>query len=277
MILDGKLVASSIKEQLKQEIASSVHPPHLAIITIGENQASQVYVRNKLKACEEVGIKASHITYSADEPIDNIKRNIEILNRDFDINGIMIQLPLPEGYDERELIDMIDPDKDVDGLTTINIGRLRSGQSCLLPCTAAGIIDLLKYYNITIDGKDVVIIGRSNIVGKPVADLLMREGATIMQCHSHTKNLDSHTLKGDILISAIGKPKFITEDMIKTGATVIDVGINRDENGKLCGDVDYEEVWVIAENITPVPGGVGPMTVAELMKNTVEAWKKNNY
>ena len=169
---------------------------------------------------------------------------------------------------------MIPPSKDVDGLTTINIGRLRSGQQCLKPCTAAGIIDLCKYYDIEFDGKNVTIIGRSNIVGKPLADMMMAEGATVTQCHTHTSDLMFHTLTADIIISAVGKPKLITEKMIKCGAIVIDVGINRDENGKLCGDVDYENVRMVAEHITPVPGGVGPMTVAELMSNTIDSWRK---
>lgn len=186
----------------------------------------------------------------------------------------MVQLPLPKGWNERAIIDAIDPAKDVDGLTTTNIGRLRSGQDCLKPCTAVGIIDLCKYYNIELDGRDVTIVGRSNIVGKPLADLMMAEGATITQCHSHTRDLEVDTKRAEILVSAIGKPKFINDDYVGFGAIVIDVGINRDKNGKLCRDVDYDDVWVKTRGITPVPGGVGPMTVAELMKNVVQAWKK---
>jgi methylenetetrahydrofolate dehydrogenase (NADP+)/methenyltetrahydrofolate cyclohydrolase len=187
----------------------------------------------------------------------------------------MVQLPLPEGYDERKIIDTIYEWKDVDGLTTTNIGRLRSGQKCLKPCTAAGIIDLCKYYNIELDGKDVTIVGRSNIVGKPLADMMMAEGATLTQCHSHTSDVRFHTLPADIVVTAIGKPKFIGRGYIGYERVVIDVGINRDEDGRLCGDVDFDDVADYCSAITPVPGGVGPMTVAELMSNTVEAWRNN--
>ena len=265
MILDGKIVAADIKQRLKQEIdtavASGLRQPHLVIISVGDDPASTVYV-------------VSHLTFPADEDTFWVRNSIEGYAGSPDVDGIMIQLPLPDGWNERELIDMIPPSKDVDGLTTTNIGHLRSGQKCLKPCTAAGIIDLCKYYNIDLDGKDVTSIGRSNIVGKPLADMRMAEGATVTQCHTHTSDLMFHTLTADIIISAVGKPKLITEKMIKCGAIVIDVGINRDENGKLCGDVDYENVWAVAEHITPVPGGVGPMTVAELMSNTVDSWRK---
>lgn len=276
MILDGKLVADSIKQQLKEEImASGKRPPNLVIYTVGDDPASKVYVRNKIKACEEVGIKVEHFVAKADITTGQLKELIQWDNEAPRRDGIMVQLPLPKHLDEREIIDAIDPAKDVDGLTTTNIGKLRSGQPCFQPCTARGIIDLLDYYGIEIDGKDVTIVGRSNIVGKPLADLMMARGATVTQCHSRTKNLEFHTKRADILISAVGKAKFITEEEAPFGATIIDVGINRDKNGKLCGDVDYENVWVITENITPVPGGVGPMTVAELLKNTVEAWRRN--
>lgn len=279
MILDGKVVAADIKQRLKEEIdavvANGGRAPFLVIISIGDDPASKVYVRNKIKAAEEVGIVVSHLTFSADEDAFWVRNSIEGCAGNPDIDGIMIQLPLPDGWNERELIDMIPPSKDVDGLTTTNIGRLRSGQECLRPCTAQGIIDLCKYYNIELDGKDVTIIGRSNIVGKPLADLMMAEGATITQCHSHTKQLQNHTDYADIVVSAIGQPKFVTDFYVHGYQTVIDVGINRDENGKLCGDVDFEGVKDNVENITPVPGGVGPMTVAELMKNVVIAWKNN--
>ena len=279
MILDGKIVAADIKQQLKEEINKQMDAvgrrPKLVIISVGDDPASKVYVRNKTKAAEECGIEVDHLTYDSDENPQRIMDYIDMLNYADRIDGIMVQLPLPKGWDERAIIDAISPSKDVDGLTTTNIGRLRSGQECLKPCTAAGIMDLLSYYDISIDHRNVAILGRSNIVGKPLADMMMAAGATVTQCHSHTANLDLHTSHSDIIVSAIGKPKFITEDMIPCGAVVIDVGINRDENGKLCGDVDYENAWVICGSITPVPGGVGPMTVAELMKNVVEAWRKN--
>ena len=278
MILDGKVVAEQIKKQLKEEINDALYHcrrPNLVIITVGEDPASKVYVRNKIKACEEVGIGVGHYVANPDTTTpENLKKIICAFNKSDTIDGIMVQLPLPDGFDEREIIDTIDPAKDVDGLTTTNIGRLRSGQECLKPCTAAGIIDLCKYYNIELDGTNVTIIGRSNIVGKPLADMMMAEGATVTQCHSRTADITYHCCT-DIVVSAVGKPKFIGVDEIWTDTTVIDVGINRDENGKLCGDVDFEAVKDRCEHITPVPGGVGPMTVVELLKNTVEAWKKN--
>ena len=281
MILNGKVVANSIKQQLKEEIDEAVtqgkRRPTLIIYTVGDDPASKVYVRNKIKACEEIGIKVEHFATKPDITTEQLKELIRWDNEAPGRDGIMVQLPLPEGYDEREIIDTIDPEKDVDGLTTTNIGRLRSGQPCIKPCTAQGIIDLLDYYNIEMDGKDVTIIGRSNIVGKPLADLMMARGATITQCHSKTKDISFHTYCADIVVSAVGQPKMIKERSFCPGMTkaVIDVGINRDEDGKLCGDVDFENVKNRVEHITPVPGGVGPMTVAELMKNTVECWKKN--
>ena len=282
MILDGKVVAASIKEQLKQKIDEAVElgarRPRLVIISVGDDPASAVYVRNKIKACEEVGIEAYQFNFEPTfQMVDYILGLIERSNADPKVDGIMVQLPLPEGWNERAIIDAIDPRKDVDGLTTTNIGRLRSGQDCLKPCTAAGIIDLCKYYNIELDGKDVTIIGRSNIVGKPLADLMMAEGATVTQCHSKTTHIPKHTWSADIIVSAIGQPKYFNGNyFLGPIEAIIDVGINRDENGKLCGDIDYEEVKDYVEAITPVPGGVGPMTVAELMKNVVQAWKNNN-
>lgn len=281
MILNGKVVADSIKQQLKEEIYEAVaqgkRRPTLIIYTVGDDPASKVYVRNKIKTCEEIGIKVEHFATKPDITTEQLKELIRWDNEAPGRDGIMVQLPLPEGYDEREIIDTIAPEKDVDGLTTTNIGKLRSGQPCIKPCTAQGIIDLLDYYNIEMDGKDVTIIGRSNIVGKPLADLMMARGATVTQCHSKTKDISFHTYCADIVVSAVGQPKTIKERSFCPGMTkaVIDVGINRDEDGKLCGDVDFENVKNRVEHITPVPGGVGPMTVAELMKNTVECWKKN--
>lgn len=279
MILNGKVVADGIKFQLKNEIddmaASGKRAPHLVIISVGDDPASKVYVRNKIKAAEEVGIQTRHYCFAADDEPQAVIDLIDMLNYADRIDGIMVQLPLPKGWDEREIIDSISPVKDVDGLTTTNIGKLRSGQPCFQPCTARGVIDLLDYYEIGLDGKDVTIIGRSNIVGKPLADLMMARGATVTQCHSHTNNLSWHTRHSDILVSAIGRPKFVNEFMTPMDGVVVDVGINRDENGKLCGDVDFEAVQKYCFAITPVPGGVGPMTVAELLRNTVEAWRKN--
>lgn len=279
MILDGKIVAADIKQRLKEEINERLDTigrrPKLVIISIGDDSASKVYVRNKMKAAEEVGIEVEHLPYEEDVGTFYVREVIQYRNLDSKVDGIMVQLPLPEGYNEREIIDTIFPWKDVDGLTTTNIGRLRSGQDCLKPCTAAGIIDLCKYYDIELDSKDVTIIGRSNIVGKPLADLMMAEGATVTQCHSHTRHLADYTRYADIVISAVGKPKFLDETYFGLDHTIIDVGINRDEDGKLCGDVDFDAVKTHCDNITPVPGGVGPMTVAELMKNVVEAWRKN--
>lgn len=276
MILDGKLVAGQIKQQLKEEIATSnKRPPHLVIITVGDDPASKVYVRNKIKACEEVGIEVKHYIVPVEFTIDDIKCLLYGLNQNAEVDGIMVQLPLPKHFDEREIIDTIDPSKDVDGLTTTNIGKLRSGQPCFQPCTARGVIDLLDYYGIEMDGKNVTLVGRSNIVGKPLADLMMARGATVTQCHSRTKNLPGCTCGADIIVSAIGKPKFIGCKHIGLGQTLIDVGINRDGDGKLCGDIDFDAVTGHCEHITPVPGGVGPMTVAELLQNTVEAWRRN--
>ena len=282
MILNGKVVADNIKQQLKEEVLAAIangsRRPRLIILSAGDDPASKVYVRNKIKAATEIGIVVDNFTYgTTDKDKNDMLTDINFYNSCDTVDGIMVQLPLPEGWNERYIIDAIAPPKDVDGLTTFNIGLLRSGQECLKPCTAAGIIDLCKYYNIELDGKDVTIIGRSNIVGKPLADMMMAEGATVTQCHSRTNDLMFHTLGADIVVSAVGKPKFITEKMIRCGAIVIDVGINRDENGNLCGDVDYENVWVVSEHITPVPGGVGPMTVAELMKNVIQNWRNNKW
>lgn len=281
MILDGKVVSADIKQRLKEEINERMdvigRRPCLVIISVGDDPASAVYVRNKMKAAEEVGIEVKHHQFgtTTKDALEVISA-IYFYNTRQEIDGIMVQLPLPKDWNERAIIDAIDPGKDVDGLTTTNIGRLRSGQSCLRPCTAQGIIDLCHYYNIKLDGKNVTIIGRSNIVGKPLADMMMAEGATVTQCHSHTYNISYHTLGADIVISAIGKPKYLGKECFDTGLfdAVIDVGMNRDENGKLCGDVDFDVVKDYTTHITPVPGGVGPMTVAELMNNVVECWRK---
>jgi methylenetetrahydrofolate dehydrogenase (NADP+)/methenyltetrahydrofolate cyclohydrolase len=278
MILDGKVVAADIKRRLKEEIdavaTNDYRRPKLVIITVGDDPASKVYVRNKMKAAEEVGIEVEHRCFADGIEKDDVLNVIQYYNNEHLVDGIMVQLPLPKGWDERAIIDAIDPNKDVDGLTTTNIGRLRSGQDCLKPCTAKGIIDLCKYYDIELDGKDVTIVGRSNIVGKPLADMMMAEGATVTQCHSHTSDVRFHTVPADIIVTAIGKPTFFGRSYIGYGRVVIDVGINRDVEGRLCGDVDFDDVKDCCSAITPVPGGVGPMTVAELMANTVESWRK---
>lgn len=278
MILDGRIVAADIKQRLKEEINERMdvigRRPKLVIISVGDDPASAVYVRNKMKAAEEVGIEVEHRCFTDSIEKDDVLNVIQYYNNEHLVDGIMVQLPLPKGWDERTIIDAINPEKDVDGLTTTNIGRLRSGQECLKPCTAAGIIDLCKYYDIELDGKDVTIVGRSNIVGKPLADMMMAKGATVTQCHSHTSDVRFHTLPADIVVTAIGRPKFVGRGYIGYERVVIDVGINRDEDGRLCGDVDFDDVKDYCSAITPVPGGVGPMTVAELMSNTVESWRK---
>ena len=279
MVLDGRIVAADVKQRLKEEINERMdvigRRPKLVIISVGDDPASAVYVRNKMKAAEEVGIEVKHHQFgTTKKDAFEVISAIYFYNALQEIDGIMVQLPLPKDWNERAIIDAIDPGKDVDGLTTINIGRLRSGQPCFEPCTAAGIIDLCKYYNIGLEGKNVTIIGRSNIVGKPLADMMMAEGATVTQCHSKTKNLTNHITGADIVVSAVGKPKFLTRKNFSfMTEAIIDVGINRDEDGKLCGDVAFDEVVYYCNYITPVPGGVGPMTVAELMKNVVEAWR----
>lgn len=279
-LIDGKQVAEHIKQQVKNEIISMERDVTLAVIVVGDNPASRVYVNNKKKACEYVGINSIEITMPEDVSEDVLIDTIDTLNYDPNINGILVQLPLPKHINEKEIIERIWPDKDVDGFSAYNTGKLWQGEYDIAPCTAIGIIELLDYYGIKIAGKNCVVVGRSNIVGKPVAALLLERDATVSICHSKTKNLSEVTSKADILISAVGKPNFITWGFVKKGAIVIDVGINRDKNGKLCGDVDAENISTKASLLTPVPGGVGPMTVAMLMKNTLVAaknqWKEQN-
>lgn len=285
MILTGNIVANSIKVTLKEEIEKEIEngsrPPCLVIISVGEDPASKVYVRNKIKVANELGIVAKHITFEENVKSFELINTIQYYNNDRGVDGIMVQLPLPECLNEREIIEAIAPKKDVDGLTYFNIGRLRAGDEPYhKPCTAKGIMDLLKYYNISVDHKDVTIIGRSNIVGKPIADMMMAEGATITHCHSHTNKISYCSKMADIVVCAVGKPNFLTSKDFWDTEAVIDVGINRDENGKLCGDVDFDDVMEVHGqnanfNITPVPGGIGPMTVVELMSNTVDAWREN--
>ena len=276
IILDGKSVATKIKSQVAirvEELKQKGINVTLAVIVVGDNPASEVYVRNKEKACKELGIesKVFHWNFSNSEMgQQRVLELIESLNKDPEINGILCQLPLPEGYDERVIIEAIDPVKDVDAFHPANIGRIMIGNYSFLPCTPAGIMEMLEYYNIDISGKECVVVGRSNIVGKPMAMMLLNNNGTITVAHSKTTNLKELCRRADILVAAVGKPGFITADMIKDDAVVIDVGINRVE-GKLCGDVDFEVCKEKASYITPVPGGVGPMTVAMLMQNTLTA------
>ncbi|HAP03845.1 MAG TPA: bifunctional methylenetetrahydrofolate dehydrogenase/methenyltetrahydrofolate cyclohydrolase FolD [Lachnospiraceae bacterium] len=276
-IIDGKKISQDIKDEVKQEVASLKErgiEPCLAVVLVGDDPASHVYVRNKIRACEYTGIKSVSIELPADTEEDELLKKINELNADESVHGILVQLPLPPQIDEDRVINAIDPDKDVDGFSPISVGRLSIGLPGFKSCTPAGIIELIKRSGVSIDGKNCCIVGRSNIVGKPMAMLLLRESGTVTVCHSHTKNLRSFTSNADILVAAIGKPKFFKADDIKEGATVIDVGMDRDENGKLCGDVDFESASQKAGYITPVPGGVGPMTIAMLMKNCVEAAKR---
>lgn len=280
-IIDGKLVSKAVKERVAEEVKHLKEKrvyPCLAVILVGDDQASQVYVKNKQKACEETGIISRQFNLPADAGQEKLIRLIYYLNIDEKINGILVQLPLPAGYDEKAILDAISPYKDVDAFHPKNVGKIVLGDYNFLPCTPAGIMELIKHYNIDVNGKNCVIIGRSNIVGKPMAMLMLHSDATVTICHSKTKNLKEVVKGADIVVAAVGKPRFVTADMVKKGAVVIDVGINHDENGKLCGDVDYENVMPLTSYITPVPGGVGPMTIATLMQNTVTAAKlQNNY
>lgn len=273
-IIDGKKISSDIKDELKErvsQLAKDGITVTLAVIQVGNDPASSVYVGNKKKACEYIGIRS--LAYELEESIsqDELLALIGKLNEDSDINGILVQLPLPGHIDEDTVIKAISPLKDVDGFHPQSVGALSIGQRGFVSCTPAGIIELLKRSDIEMEGKECVIIGRSNIVGKPMALLMLRENATVTICHSRTKNLKEVAKRADILIVAIGKPKFVTKDYIKEGAVVIDVGIHRNEANKLCGDVDYEDVLPYVSAITPVPGGVGPMTIAMLMKNCLES------
>ena len=269
-IIDGKETAAEIRRSLKERVSAARETgvlPCLAVVMVGDDPASAVYVRNKQKACEEVGILSVTHHLDAETTEEALIKLVEDLNRDQNITGILVQLPLPSHIDEKKVLLAIDPEKDVDGFHPMNVGRLCSGEDGYVSCTPAGIIALLKRYGIDATGKECVIIGRSNIVGKPMIQLMLQENATVTVCHSKTQNLASVCARADILIAAIGKSKFVTEDFVKDGAVVIDVGINRDENGKLCGDVDFETVKEKASYITPVPGGVGPMTIAMLLEN----------
>ena len=277
MLIDGKAISAQIKDELREEaayLAAEGRHVCLAVIQVGSDPASSIYVGNKKKACDYVGIES--LSYELDEHTSEqeLLSLIDRLNRDDKVDGILVQLPLPEHIDENAVIRAIHPDKDVDGFHPESAGRLCIGEKGFVPCTPAGIIQLLKRSGIEIEGKECVVVGRSNIVGKPMALLLLRENGTVTVAHSRTRDLREVTKRADILVAAVGKPKFITAEYIKEGAVVIDVGIHRNEDHKLCGDVDFDDVKEKAAAITPVPGGVGPMTIAMLMSNCVEAARK---
>lgn len=279
IIIDGKKVSAQVKEQVRietEEIVKKGIKPGLAVIIVGDDPASRVYVNNKKKACEKVGFLSKEFALPATTTQEELLALVNELNEDKEINGILCQLPLPKGLDEKAVIEAISPLKDVDAFHASNVGKIMIGDYDFLPCTPAGVMEMLHSYNIPVEGKECVVIGRSNIVGKPMAMLLLHENGTVTITHSRTKNLKEVTKRADILVAAIGKPKFVTADMVKEGAVVIDVGMDRDENGKLCGDVDFENVKEKCSAITPVPGGVGPMTIAVLMKNTLKACKIQN-
>jgi len=273
-LIDGKEISSIIKEELKEKVTKLKENgkiPCLAVVQVGNDPASSVYVNSKKRTCEELGIESMSYELAESTTQEELVSLIHELNSNNQVNGILVQLPLPHHIDEDLIIGTIDPDKDVDGFHPMNVGRLWIGERGFLSCTPAGVIQLLKRSNISIEGKHCVIIGRSNIVGKPMAALLIRENGTVTITHSRTKNLKAVAKSADILIVAIGKEKFVNSDFVKEGAVVIDVGIHRDENNKICGDVNFDEVSHLVSAITPVPGGVGPMTIAMLMNNCVEA------
>lgn len=278
-IIDGKAISAKTKEELKTEVAALKEQGvsvGLAVIIVGDDPASRVYVNNKKRACELLGIYSEEYALPADTDMASLLGLIDELNNRSDINGILCQLPLPKHLDEKAVINAISPDKDVDAFHPVNVGKIMIGDFDFLPCTPAGVMRLIDETGVSIEGKNCVVIGRSNIVGKPMAMLLLHRNATVTICHSKTVNLSEITSKADILVAAVGRANFVTPDMVKDGAVVIDVGMNRPADGKLCGDVDFEAVKDKCSYITPVPGGVGPMTIAMLMANTVTAAKKQN-
>ena len=267
---------ASIKEQT-DELKSKYHiTPGLAVVIVGDDPASRVYVNNKKKACEAVGFVSEEYALPAETTQEELLALVQTLNSKPEINGILVQLPLPKHLDDKAVIEAINPQKDVDAFHAVNVGKIMLGEYDFLPCTPAGVMEMLHSYQIPVEGKECVVIGRSNIVGKPMGMLLLHENGTVTICHSRTKNLAEVCRRADILVAAVGIPKFVKADMVKDGAVVIDVGMDRDENGKLCGDVDFENVKEKCSFITPVPGGVGPMTIATLMKNTLKACKLQN-
>lgn len=274
-IINGKFVSAETRNRISKEVVQYKdefnRTPGLAVILVGEDPASSVYVRNKHKACAEVGINSYQIMLPESTSEQELLKKIEELNSDSNVDGILVQLPLPKHISEQRVINAISPKKDVDAFHPENVGKITLGSYDFLPCTPAGIMELLSFYNVDITGKECVVIGRSNIVGKPMALLLLAKNGTVTVCHSKTADLKNVAKRADILVVAIGKPNFVTADMIKPGAVVIDVGINRGADGKLCGDVDFEGANKVASMITPVPGGVGPMTITMLLKNTLKA------
>ncbi len=279
MLLNGKEVAKKIKEDLKLEVDQIKEKgiiPKLAVVMVGNNEASKVYVKNKSKACDTIGVEFEEFLLAENTTEEELFELIDRLNEDKNINGILVQAPIPKHLDQNKAFRRIKPEKDVDGFNPINVGDLSIGNDCFISCTPYGVMKILEYYNIELEGKNAVVLGRSNIVGKPMVQCLLSRNATVTVCHSRTQNIKEITKNADILIAAIGKAKFVTEDMVKEGAIVIDVGINRLDNGKICGDVDFEAVESKVKAITPVPGGVGPMTIAMLMNNLVKATKLQN-
>ena len=277
-IIDGKAISAQIKEELKVKVSEYKEQGieiTLAVVKVGNDPASAVYVRNKEKACEYVGIQSRTLALPEETTEEELLATVKELNEDKSVNGILVQLPLPKHIDESKILLAIDSNKDVDGFHPVNVGKMVIGEDTFLPCTPAGIIEMLKRTDIEISGKECVVIGRSNIVGKPMSMLMLRENATVTITHSRTKDLKEVTKRADILIAAIGKAKFVTADYVKDGAVVIDVGMDRDENGKLCGDVDFDSVSKVASAITPVPGGVGPMTVTMLLVNCIRSVELN--
>ena len=279
VIIDGKMLAKKIRQELKiecEELIKNGIRPKLAVIMVGDNPASKVYVRNKSRACEEIGIEYEEYLLEENIKQENLIELIEKLNKDENINGILLQSPIPDHLNINEAFKTITYRKDVDGFTPSSVGKLCIGEDTFISCTPYGVMKMFDEYNIDLTGKNVVILGRSNIVGKPLIQCCLAKNATVTVCHSKTKNIEEYTKKADVLISAIGKAKFVTKDMVKKGVIIIDVGINRNEEGKLVGDVDFENIEPIASYITPVPGGVGPMTIAMLMNNVIKAAKEQN-
>ena len=279
-IIDGKKVSAEVKANVKKQTEELKEKygvtPGLAVVIVGDDPASRVYVNNKKKACEAVGFISEEYALPAESTQEELLALVNKLNDKEDINGILVQLPLPKHLDDKAVIEAISPLKDVDAFHAVNVGKIMLGEYDFLPCTPAGVMEMLHSYDIPVEGKECVVIGRSNIVGKPMGMLLLHENGTVTICHSRTKNLAEVCRRADILVAAVGIPKFVKADMVKDGAVVIDVGMDRDENGKLCGDVDFENVKDKCSFITPVPGGVGPMTIATLMKNTLKACKLQN-
>ena len=277
-IIDGKAISAEIKEELKEKVAEYKKQGveiTLAVVKVGNDPASAVYVRNKEKACEYVGITSRTLALPEETTEEELLKVVNDLNEDKAVNGILVQLPLPKHIDESKVLLAIDSNKDVDGFHPVNVGKMVIGEETFLPCTPAGIIEMLKRTDVEISGKECVVIGRSNIVGKPMSMLMLKENATVTIAHSRTKDLKEVTKRADILIAAIGKAKFVTADYVKEGAVIIDVGMDRDENGKLCGDVDFDSVSQVESAITPVPGGVGPMTVTMLLVNCLRSVELN--